>query len=140
MKKLMICTLALSMITLFSGCNNLEEEEPILQQEKFEMLKGTWSISKGSIIVDDEDRSAHYPNFSMLIGKNTYSSNKAGRLFSANGTWKWKDRKTDKDIILDGKEITITSLEAKKIVFTFKFAGSAVVAGTQGNYVITLTK
>ena len=48
---------------------------------------------------------------------------------------------TDKNITLDGKEITITKPTASNLVFTFTLSsGGSVAAGISGSYAITLSK
>ena len=137
MKKLMICAIALSMFSLL-GCGGGSDPETA-QQKASKILPGSWKLSGGSIKVDGKDESTQYPGFTLSFTEKGYSSSNGGKLFKASGTWKWKDGKTDKVILLGKKEITITELTASKLAFTFTFAG-AKAAGIPGSYAVTLTK
>ena len=141
MKKLMICAIALSMFSLL-GCGGGGDDKPqkTPQQIAFEKLSGSWKLSGGSIKVDGKDESAQYPGFTLSFTKTGYTSSNGGKLFKASDTWKWKDGKTEKAILLGKKEITITKLSKTELAFTFTFAGASEAAGIAGSYVVTLSQ
>ena len=138
MKKLMICAIALSIFSLL-GCSGGESDSETSQQKSSETLLGSWKLSGGSIKVDAKDESAQYRGFILSFTETGYSTINGEKLFKASGTWKWKDDKTDKVILLGEKEITITKLTKSRLAFTFTFGG-AEAAGISGSYVVTLTK
>ena len=139
MKKLMICAIAFSMFSLL-GCGGGDSAPETPQQKVSETLLGSWRLSGGgSIKVDAKDESAQYLGFTLSFTETGYSTINGGKLFKARGTWKWKDDKTDKLMLLGEKEITITKLTKSKLAFTFTFGGAEAV-GISGSYVVTLTK
>ena len=135
----MICVIVLSMFSLL-GCGGDDGPPPETAEQIAEKkLLGSWKIAEGGSIKVDE--TAQYPGFGLSFTQKNYSSSNGGKLFAASGTWKWKDAKTDKVIILGKKELTITELTASKLVFTFTFSsGGSVAAGISGAYTVTLSK
>ena len=127
MRDLLRYAVAVSLFTLLGcgGGGGDDKPEPKKESEQelaFKKLSGTWGYgSTGSIKVDGQDKSLNYPGFNLSFSEETYQTTNAGKLFSANGVWKWADAKKADQMQLDGKDIVIKTLTDSELVFTFTF-------------------
>lgn len=140
-KSLLYAGVVLISFLLLHGCNN-DEDQPTEQELAFEKLEGRWSLkSNSSILLDGEDVSLNYPNFSLSFTDGMYTTTNAGDLFRATGTWEWSDEEAGQVIIDDETIVTIEALGLDLFIFTFTVNGQGGVAnGVGGAYRITLEK
>ena len=140
--KLSLLVSLLIFTTACGGDGDTEPEEPSAQELTFENLSGQWGLpSTGGIVVDGVDRTLNYQSFNLSFTEGGYTTNNAGDLFDASGTWQWADAETTTEIVLDdGKEISLVELTTTRLVFTFNQSAGGVRAGIAGNYRVTMNK
>lgn len=142
--QLITALLPILTLALYLSCGASDDgpDEPTAQELTFEQLAGQWSMpSTNGVIVDDIDRTLNYPGFRLSFADGTYTTTGAGTLFRSIGTWEWSSETTTSQLNLDdGKSITIQSLSATLLVFSFTKSGGGQRAGTEGNYTVRLTK
>lgn len=146
--QLIITFIVMLFITL-TGCKKKSSsEDPTPIDEKAISLNGDWYLPNagGGMMVDGVDRSINYPDFKMSFssdqngGNKRYSTQNAGNLFNASGSWDWASTTKQALAFDDGKTLTIQSLQATRVVFTFNHTSGGVRAGISGNYIMTLEK
>lgn len=136
-----VLVMCLLTITLSQSCGGDDgPTEPSAQELAYEDLAGNWQLE--SISLDNQDVILNYAGLILMFSTGSYTTQNAGDLFRASGTWQWADETTASRLNMDdGKEITIQSLSATRIQFSFSQSGNGgVAAGTGGSYRLTLTK
>ena len=128
--------------SLLLNCGDDEPAGPTDQDLAFEKLAGAWTFgTSGSITLDGQDVSLNYPGFSLSFTDGTYQTQNAGDLLSASGTWQWVDESAEVIVLDSGEQVTIVNLTDTNFQFSFTSDGTGgEVAGTAGNYVVTVEK
>lgn len=104
-------SLILIISLLFFACGSDGASEPSAQEAAFAKLSGQWTMgSSGSIILDGQDISLNFANFSLSFANGTYQTTNAGDLFSASGTWEWVNENARQLILDSGEEVNIQNL------------------------------
>ncbi|MHA7101883.1 hypothetical protein, partial [Roseivirga pacifica] len=105
-------------------------------------LGGDWNLGNGAgrIEVDGTDVSANYPGFTLSFTDGGYTTTNGADLFNASGTWQWGDEEARTIKVDDGKEVTISLLNANRFTFTFSHSGTNSAAGIAGNYTVSVVK
>lgn len=138
-----VLKLVLVSVVLLLNCNpDGEPEGPTDKELAFEKLAGEWGYGTGGgIILDGEDVSVNYPDFSLSFTDGTYQTQSGGKLFKSTGTWRWADE-TAGSILLDtGEVVTIAALSETALDFTFTHTSSGgTAAGLSGSYRVKLDR
>jgi hypothetical protein len=126
-------------IIIFASCSDDDSEA-----NPQDALLKTWTLSSGDYIKkDDADVTADFDGFSISFNANgIYTTEAAGDLFPATGTWKWADTGTT-NLLLDGDwPVAVSALSATHVTLALtKDDGitSGRPASMAGEYVLSLT-
>ncbi|WP_157716175.1 hypothetical protein [Roseivirga echinicomitans] len=128
-------------VMIIIGCGTVDPNGLINQELAFEKLAGDWIYGvNGQITLDGQDVSLNYPDFSISFADGTYTTINGGNLFRATGTWTWVSEVAGSINLDTGEEVTILDLSVTRFKFSFTHSGGGVVAGTSGNYTVSLEK
>tara|TARA_Y100000588_G_C13713909_1_gene694200 strand:- start:48 stop:494 length:447 start_codon:yes stop_codon:yes gene_type:complete len=148
MKRISILII-LAFVVVLSSCKDDDvPSAPNARERAFEVLGGDWNLGNGAgrIEVDGTDVSANYPGFTLSFTDGGYTTTNGADLFNASGTWQWGDEEARTIKVDDGKEVTISLLNANRFTFTFSHAGGSSANrtntsnGIEGNYTISVVK
>ncbi len=136
----------LTLITMASvltiSCNGDDPQAQTRNEIAFEKLSGNWTLgATGSIKLDGADVSLNYPGFSLSFTDGGYSTQNAGDLLSAVGTWQWVGEEADLIRLDTGEQVTIQEITESTFSFSFTSNGTGgEAAGIAGVYAITVVK
>ena len=79
-----------------------EPVEPTAQETNLALLVGEWDLAQGGVVAKDgADVTSDYQGFAITFTDGGYSTQNAGSLLQAIGTWTWRNDDATA-IVLDG--------------------------------------
>lgn len=140
--KIVLKAVLLSVVLLLNCNPKGEPEGPTDQELAFEKLAGDWGYgTDGGIILDGENVSINYPDFSLLFTDGSYQTQSGGKLFKSTGTWEWADENAGSILLDTGEVVTIAELSESTLDFSFTHVSSGgTAAGLSGSYRVKVNK
>jgi hypothetical protein len=134
--------ITLGVIALAMGVTACSDDDPAAEDQ--DALVGTWTLgTEGEVIKDGTDVTANYAGLQItFVKEGAYTTQHAGALFEASGTWARKDANS---VLLDQDfEITVVSATATDLTLYLMFSIDDVSGGRVkslvGEYTLHLKK
>ena len=129
-------------VTLLDSCKGDDDPSPADKNKKI-ISSGTWKI--GNVTVGGVDQTNLFTGFTLqFTSAGTYTSTNGSPVWSASGTWSFKDKTGIVVVRDDGKEVGVTTITDASLVLTMNWdkttLGSGRLSSVAGEHVFTFTR
>lgn len=139
-------TFILLAVGILCGCDD-DDSTPVATtpalMAKALITESTWNVN--SVMVDELDFSATYPNLSLSFGDGSYTSQNGGAIFSFSGTWFFASLDADAIILDNDLEVDILELTETSFVLGLNWTQNTIGTGgrtesVSGQHVFSFSK
>ena len=129
-------------VTLLDSCKGDDDPSPADKNKEI-ISSGTWKI--GNVTVGGVDQTNLFTGFTLqFTSAGTYTSANGSPVWSASGTWSFKDKTGLLVVRDDGKEVTVNTITTTSLVLTMNWdkttLGSGRISSVAGEHVFTFTR